>query len=196
MKICVPVSSPIFMGLTRPLLYFIFVANKKIYKMANIMKNRLNTVLSQNAVNQINDSLQNVLQQLPEKGNVTLTDDDRYTLASLDVDNKAFVEDAIAETLARGAGIIPAFITGEMMQVDLTLFSQLDRVHGTLLDVLQRVEDMRRIAASEAYGAAGTVYGIFDTAAQAGLPGAQAAYDKLKARYKRNGGGSTPKANP
>jgi hypothetical protein len=166
--------------------------------MANIMKNRINTVLSQNTVDSINNSLKAVLEALPGKGNITLDQDDRYSLASLDVDNKAFVEDAIAETLARGAGIIPIFITAEMMQVDLTMFSQLDRIHGTLKDVIQRVEDMRRIVASEAYGAATAVYGVFDAAAKAGMPGAQAAYDKMKTRYKKNGvsGAAIPKANP
>jgi hypothetical protein len=45
--------------------------------MANIMKNRINTVLSQKAVTLINDSLKAVMDQLPEKGAVTLEDEDR-----------------------------------------------------------------------------------------------------------------------
>ncbi|MFA6059785.1 MAG: hypothetical protein WC756_16390 [Taibaiella sp.] len=161
--------------------------------MANIMKNRINTVLSQNAVTLINDSLKAIMDQLPEKGTITLEDGDRHSLASLDVDNKAFVEDAIAELTSRGKDIIPAFITPQMMQVDLAMYSQLDRIHGDVMDLLQRIEDMRRIVASEAYGVANVVYGVFDTAAQAGLPGAQAAYDKMKPRYKNNGAGAPKK---
>lgn len=160
------------------------------------MKNRVNTVMSFDAVTKVNKMLQGVIQLLPEKGNITLEDQDRYKLASLNVDNKAFVEDAIDEVRARGAGIIPVFITADMMLNDMALFSQLDRIHGTLMDVVQRVEDMRRIAASEAYGVASVSYGIFDTAAQAGLPGAQAAYDKLKLRYKDNGAGAPAKTEP
>ena len=157
------------------------------------MKNRINTVLSQNAITLISDSLQAVMDQLPEKGTITLEDEDRYSLQSLDVDNKAFVEDAIAELTSRGKNIIPAFITPLMMQTDLTLYSQLDHIHNDVKDLLQRIEDMRRIVASEAKGVADVVYGVFDTAAQAGLPGAQAAYDKLKVRYKDNGAGAPKK---
>jgi hypothetical protein len=173
----------------------IFDETKNSNKMANIMKNRINTVLSQNTVDLINKSLQTVIQQLPEQGTITLEDQDRYDLPSLDVDNKAFVEDAIDEIRMRGAGIIPVFITADMIATDLTMYSQLDRMYATVMDVLQRIKDMRRIVASEAYGGAGVAYGIFDTAAQAGLPGAQAAYDRLKSRYKNNGksnGGGTP----
>jgi hypothetical protein len=163
--------------------------------MGNVMKNRINTVLSQNTVDLINGNLKGVLEALPEKGNITLDNDDRYSLPSLDVDNKAFVEDAIMEIRDRGAGIIPIFITPEMIQTDLTMYMQLDRVHGTLTDLIKRVEDMRRIVASEAYTASNTVYGIFQTAADAGMPGAQASYDKLKTRYKNNGGGAKVKSN-
>jgi hypothetical protein len=161
--------------------------------MANIMKNRVNTVLSQNTITQITDCLKTIIELLPEKGAITLEDEDRYRLQSLDVDNKAFVEDAIAELTSRGKDIIPAFITPQMMMVDLALHSQLDRIHGDVMDVLQRVEDMRRIAASEAKGVADVVYGVFGTAADAGLPGAQAAYDKMKPRYKNTGGGAPAK---
>src|SRR5687767_3809148 len=118
--------------------------------MANIMKNRINTIMSFDAVTKVDEMLQGVIQLLPERGTITLEVQDRYRLASLDVANKAFVEDAIDEVRARGAGIIPVFITADMMLTDLTLFSQLDRIHGTLMDVVQRVADMRRIVASEA----------------------------------------------
>jgi hypothetical protein len=74
-----------------------------------------------------------------------------------------------------------------------TMYSQLDRMHGDVMDVLQRIEDMRRIVASEAKGIADVVYGVFGTAADAGLPGAQAAYDKLKVRYKDSGAGAPKK---
>ena len=165
-------------------------------KMSNVMKNRINTVLSQNTVDLINNSLQTIIKQLPEQGTITLEDQDRYSLESLNVDNKAFVEDAIDEVRMRGNGIIPIFITADMMAVDLAMYSQLDRIYASVKDVLQRIEDMRRIVASEAYGVARVSYGIFDTAAQAGMPGAQAAYDRMKPRYKDNGGGAPKKELP
>lgn len=163
--------------------------------MANVMKNRLNIVLPAKTVEEIQQKIQEIIQLLPYGGTVTLEDQDRYSLSSLDVDNKAFVEDAIAEVKARGTGIIPAFITADMMQTDLTFYSQCDHILGYVNDLTQRLEDMRRIVASEAYSAAGVCYSIFDTAAQAGMPGAQAAYDKLKPRYKNKGTGAPPKTN-
>jgi ABC-type uncharacterized transport system ATPase subunit len=87
--------------------------------MANVMKNRLNTVLSVKTIEEIQQKIQEIIQLLPYGGTVTLEDQDRYNLSSLDVDNKAFVEDAIVEVRARGTGIIPTFITADMMQVDL-----------------------------------------------------------------------------
>ncbi|MFA6060403.1 MAG: hypothetical protein WC756_19540 [Taibaiella sp.] len=164
--------------------------------MANIMKNRINTVLSQNTIDLITQSLKTVIEQLPEKGTITLEEGDRHSLESLDVDNKAFVEDAIAELKSRGKGIIPEFITPQMMMNDLVIYGQLDSIESDVMDVLQRIRDMKRIAASEAKGTANVVYGVFDTAAGAGLPGAQAAYDKLKVRYKNNGGGAPEKKLP
>ncbi|MFA6056825.1 MAG: hypothetical protein WC756_01410 [Taibaiella sp.] len=164
--------------------------------MANIMKNRINTVLSQNAINLIGESLKTVIEQLPEKGAITLEEGDRHSLESLDVDNKAFVEDAIAEVTSRGKGIIPEFITPQMMTSDLVIYSQLDRIENDVMDVLQRIRDMKRIAASEAKGVANVVYGVFGTAADAGLPGAQAAYDKMKPRFKDNGAGAPKKELP
>ena len=163
--------------------------------MANVMKNRLNTMMSKEQVELIKNSLKVAIQQLPYAGTVTLDDEDRYSLASLDVDNKAFVEDAIAEVQSRGAGIVPVFISADMMKLDLGLFEQLDEIEGDLMDVLRRVTDMKRIVASEGYGMATVAYGIFGSAADGGIPGAQAAYDKMKKRYKNNGGGAPKVTN-
>lgn len=162
--------------------------------MANIMENRVNAIMDESALSEINKYLDAIKNMLPDNGNLTLNDDDRYRLNSLDVDNKAFVEDTINEVRISGGSILPPFITADMIQNDLRLFEQMDRLHSAMSNVLQRIEDLRRIAASEAYSVSSIAYGIYSSAAQGGIPGAQASYDKLKLRYRNNGAGAKEKS--
>ncbi|KAA5532405.1 hypothetical protein F0919_16575 [Taibaiella lutea] len=162
--------------------------------MANVMQNRINAVLEVDQMQAIKDCINSLIELLPEAGNLTLTDDEKGQLASLDVDNKVFVEDVINECANNGAGIIPAVINPEFIKSDLRLFEQTDELHSMLTKALEVLENLRRIAASEAYGLSNVVYKIFAVAAASGIPNAQSSYEKLRARYKDNGsgGGATP----
>lgn len=164
--------------------------------MANIMENRINAIMDEGTLQKLFTVIAEITGSLPEKGNLTLNDEERVRINSLDVDNKAFVEDVINEIRISGNGILPAFITADMIQNDLTLFEQMDRLHTALSNTLQRVADLRRIAASEAYDVSTVAYSIYSSAAQSGIPGSQASFDKLKQRYKSNGGGAPAKENP
>ena len=164
--------------------------------MANIMENRINAVMDEGTLKKMFTLMTEITGSLPENGNLTLNDDERLSINSLDVDNKAFVEDVISELRISGQGIIPAFITADMISNDLTLFEQMDRLHSAISNTLQRVEDLRRIAASEAYNASTVAYGIYSSAAQGGIPGSQASYNKLKQRYKNNGSRTEPRPTP
>jgi hypothetical protein len=62
-----------------------------------------------------------------------------------------------------------------------------------LTKAMQALENLRRITASEAYSMSNVVYKIFAVAAASGIPNAQSSYEKLRARYKDNGAGATPK---
>lgn len=163
--------------------------------MANIMENRINAIMDEETLKMLFTMIADIANSLPAKGNLTLNDEERVRINSLDVANKAFVEDVINEIHISGNGILPAFITADMIQNDLTLFEQMDRLHTALNNTLQRVEDLRRIAASEAYNVSTVAYGIYSSAAQGGIPGAQASFDKLKQRYKNNGGGAPVRSN-
>lgn len=125
----------------------------------------------------------------------SLTDDQRASLKSIDVANKAFVEDVITEINVSGAGIIPAFINPTFIQNDLTIFGQLDGIEAGLLNLLQKVSDLKRLAGDEGYSMALSAYKIFDAANQAGIPGAKQAYDKLKVRFDAQGSGAGRPAN-
>ena len=152
--------------------------------MANINQNRINTILSAAIIAGINSNIVNIGLQIP---NVSLDEDERSSLLSLDVDNKVAAEDAITELGISGSGIMPAFINPNFIQNDLTLFEQMDAIDAALDNLKRKVSDVKRIAGHEAYAATLTVYKIYEAANAAGIPGAKQAYDKLSARFKGQG---------
>lgn len=152
--------------------------------MSNITENRINTVLTAADITAINTNITAINNKLPLG---SLDDDQRFKYKAIDVNNKVFAEDTITELNISGNGIIPAFINVAFIQNDLTFFEQIDAIEASLLNQLQKVADLKRIAGHEAYNAALTVYKIYDAANQAGIPGAKQAYDKLKARFEAQG---------
>lgn len=159
--------------------------------MANLTENKINQVIVAADITAINTSIATITSKIPAG---SLTDEERAGLQSLDVDNKIFVEDAINEITISGTGIIPAYINPTFIQNDLALFEQLDQIESSLVNLLQKVSDVKRIAASEAMGMSNAVYKLYEAANTAGIPGAKQAYDKLKVRYQRSGAGRTPDA--
>lgn len=155
--------------------------------MSNLTENKLNTVIVAADLTIINTSIATITTKLPAG---SLTDEQRLSLKSIDVANKVFVEDVITEIGVSGAGIIPAFINPVFIQNDLTLFNQLDAVEASLLNLLQKISDLKRISGDEAYSMSLSAYKIFDAANQAGIPGAKQAYDKLKVRFDAQGSGA------
>ena len=72
---------------------------------------------------------------------------------------------------------------------NLELRNQLDQVFiGALQQVVQPIEDTRRLAAHEAYSAALAIYKFIEAGSALGLNGYQAAYDVLKPRFAGQGG--------
>jgi len=155
--------------------------------MSNLTENKLNTVMAAADITAINTSIAAIASKLPAG---SLTDDQRSSLKAIDVANKAFVEDVITEINVSGAGIIPAFINPTFIQTDLTLFTQLDGVEASLLSLLQKISDLKRISGDESYSMALSAYKIFDAANQSGISGAKQAYDKLKVRFDAQGSGA------
>jgi hypothetical protein len=155
--------------------------------MSNLTENKLNTVIAAADITAINTSIVAIASKLPAG---SLTDDQRLSLKSIDVANKVFVEDVITEIGVSGTGIIPAFISPTSIQNDLTLFTQLDGIEASLLNLLQRISDLKRLSGDEGYSMALSAYKIFDAANQAGISGAKQAFDKLKVRFDAQGSGA------
>jgi hypothetical protein len=82
------------------------------------------------------------------------------------------------------------------MQNDLSLFTQLDEIILLVKQLLERLEDTQMLAGSEAYTSALAVYRLISSAADAGVPGADAVNAQLKARFAGQGGAGTPATNP
>ena len=149
--------------------------------MSNLSENRINVVLSAADITAINTSIAAILSKVP--ANTTLTDEQRTGYRAIDVDNKVFSEDCLVEAQNNGTGIIPSFVSLTNLQNDLAIFEQLDTIYSSLKNVVQRIEDARRIAGHEAYGQANVIYKAFANAHESGVPNATAPYTKLKARY-------------
>lgn len=158
--------------------------------MANITINRLNTTLTTANITAINNALNAIVAVLPAG---TLTDEERNTYASIEVDNKIFTEDCVTELARNGAAIMPSYINVPNLITDFTLFEQLDSIKSGIMLALRRVEDLQRIAGKEAYEVATKVYQQYAAASDAGIPDAKESYEKLRTRYAGNG---RPKEDP
>ena len=152
--------------------------------MSNVTENRLNTVIAQADMTTINTNVSGINSKLPLG---SLNEEQRGSMLSINEANKVFAEDVVMEMNISGTGIVPPFLNVTFIQTDLTLFGQLDSIEANLMNTLQRVKDLKRIAGHEAYGMALAVYKIYECANAAGIPGAKQAYDKLKARFDAQG---------
>ena len=157
--------------------------------MSNLTENRLNTVLSAAQITDINTAIAGIISTLPTG---SLTDAQRDSFKAIDVANKIFVEDTISELETGNSDIIPAYIKAEYIKNDKQLFEQLDNIEISLLNVLQIITDLKRIAGDEAYSMSLAVYKIYAAANAAGIPGAKQAYEHLKARFEAQGSAGRP----
>lgn len=158
--------------------------------MSNTNQNLLNQVMAALALTEITESLDNVESALP---NATLTDEQRSSLNAISVDNKVFVEELLDEMTNNPNAAVNATYSMEFLGNDLQLFEQTESIISRVMDILQRLEDIKRLAGHEAYGMATGAYGLLEVMARTGVPGAQSSYDRLKPRFSKSG---KPDAEP
>ncbi|MGQ7944897.1 hypothetical protein [Flavobacterium sp. WC2509] len=161
--------------------------------MANLLNNRVSVTATAAQVTAVKTAFQTILTNLPFL--VGLTADERKTLNSIDVNNKAFTEDAINASV-NNPTLIPTYISLPNMQSDLTLFAQLDELSGIANQLCERIEDTKMLAGNEAYGSALAMYKIFGSAADAGVSGADSIVEQLKKRFASNSSSGTVAAPP
>jgi hypothetical protein len=75
------------------------------------------------------------------------------------------------------------------MEKDYTFYDDAEVEIAWMQGMIDKLRRSQRLAAAESYAAANKVYEMFGSLADAGVTGAQAKYDYLKARYKSKGAG-------
>ena len=161
----------------------------------NIMTNRINEIVPPASILLINTNADGIKQALPFEGEFALTDAERATQLSMNVNNRVFVTDVMTEMGISG-GVLPPFVLVTNVQRDATLFDQLDAIESRLMNILQVVRDLKRMAAHEAYATALAVYKMYEMAAAAGVPGAQESYNRLRERFDAQGQGGGAEEQP
>lgn len=148
--------------------------------MSNLTNNRIDTVMTSAQVTDVKNAIAAINSAV--SFSVSLTTDERASLPKISVANKSFTEDAI-NALSNNASIFPAYLNVTQMQNDLKLYQQLDELATILRQTLERIEDTRILAGSEAYVAALSVYKLVGAAASAGVEGTDTIYEQLRERF-------------
>ena len=156
--------------------------------MSNTNQNLLNQTLAALSVTEIMEALNTAAAAFPD---ATLTDEQRKSLNAISVDNKVFAEEMLDEMTINPNAAVNATYNLEFLANDLQLFDQVESIMARLMDMLQRLDDVKRLAGHEAFGMATGAYGMLDVMARTGVPGAQASYDRLKVRFAGQGGRNT-----
>lgn len=148
--------------------------------MSNINNNRVSSTLTEAQMAEVKAAVQSIYTAIPFL--LGLTVEERISLPKINVVNKVFTEDAI-NAIVNNAEMLPNYLNVVNMQTDMQLFAQLDELTGLVRQLLEKLEDTQILAGSEAYVSALTGYRLFGAAAEAGIPGSDAIYDALKARF-------------
>jgi hypothetical protein len=156
--------------------------------MANISTNLLNVVLAATDMGTVTTAIATIDTTL-DPVESTLTDEERASLLSLDVNNKVFAEEALQEVDTNGS-MLPAAVNSLFLKNDLTLYDQLDGIESQLENVLRKVRDAKRVAGHEAYAMALTIYTLYRSLAAVGVAGAQQSADRLGERFAQNANGA------
>ena len=157
----------------------------------NITMNRLNLVITDADITDVKKSITDIYGKMPFL--IGLTTDERVTLPKISENNKVFVGDSI-NALANNAPMLPSYLNVADIKSDLTLYEQLDELEMLALQLVEKIQDTRMLCGSEAYVSSLTAYRLFEAAASAGIPGADAIYDALKQRFA--GQGQTGQTGP
>ena len=162
--------------------------------MANLTNNRLDIVATEAQITAAKNSLVQFDAQFPFL--IGLTVEEKTTLPAINVDNKIFTEDAI-NAAVNNMDMLPGYLSVSGVQTDMKLFNQLDELVPMVRKQLEKLEDTRFLAGSEAYSTALMIYKLFGAAAESGIPGADAIVAQLRERFTSNGNTpNNPPVNP
>lgn len=152
--------------------------------MSNMTDNKLSITLTQAQIDAVKGAINTIQQNLPML--IGLTTEERVALPKINVNNKIFVEDCI-NAMENNATLLPSYFNTAELKKDLTLYQQLDPLLMEINKLVEKLDDTQVLAGSEAYITSLAAYRHFEAAANAGIPGTNSIYDKLKERFKGQG---------
>ena len=112
----------------------------------------------------------------------TLTANERQEITKMGDKSVAFVEKAYAYSQEQ-PDLVPAYVDTNEMKVDLDAFDQLRSYKIQLDQLLESLDDSMMLAGSDAIVSALSIYSAFKMAAGNNMPGAEPAYEDMKARF-------------
>lgn len=124
---------------------------------------------------------------------VSLTNAERVRLPKMADGTTPFVSKALSYAESTPS-LVPPYLDVPELKQDFALAQTLGDLLRTLGQLTQSVQDTQMAVGSEAYAAALTFYQTTKQAAKVGVPGADAIYQDLKARFE--GGGPATPATP
>ena len=160
----------------------------------SIQSNRISMVLDDAQIADIRKKFDALEQSL--NFTIGLTVDERVNLPKISVANRTFVMDSQSALQTNGS-FMPSYLNVTELGKDITLYNQLEEFTQRSAQLSEKLGDTQMLAGSEAYVTSLAAYRLFEAAAKAGLPGADAIYDSLKERFANQGGtGDTPTPTP
>src|SRR5436190_23321224 len=105
--------------------------------MSNLNPNRLNLVYPVADIATMKANATATIAKIP--ANAALTDDERAQGGDIDVSNKIFVEDTLAELNSNGASIMPGWYSISNLSNDLTFFEQSDELISIYSNIVTRL---------------------------------------------------------
>ncbi|PKB15193.1 hypothetical protein [Flavobacterium sp. 5] len=154
--------------------------------MSNLNPNRLNLIYPVADMTLMKTNANATIAKIPVLA--TLTEEERASGGDINVDNKIFVDDTLNELITNGATLMPAWFNIPNLSNDVTFFNQSEELISLYSNIIVRLKDAQRIAGREALVNARKAYEQYKSAADAGVSGAQASYDKLKIRFDKSPG--------
>lgn len=163
--------------------------------MSNVFSNRVSASLSATAVTSIKASIASIKAQMPFLVGATI--EERQNMPKISEANRVFTSDALVAVQNNG-DMLPAYFQAAELSLDYKLYEAIDEVALIVSQLAELISDTQMIAGSEAYVTSLTAYRLFGAAAAAGVPGADAVYEALKARFAGQGpnGGPAPTEEP
>ena len=152
--------------------------------MANPLLNRVDTTLTEQTIQDIQQQLNAIEQQLPFL--LEVTPEEAKHLPKIDVSNHDFVRETIS-VLDTEPIMLPQGFSAEAVKRDYELYNQLDTLTLRFEQLFKLLSNTRMVAGSEAYQSSLFIYKLVQAYAGAGIPGYGALNDRLKTRFLGQG---------